>query len=244
MGVTIEGVWNCELIYWPFIHTTSNYSATANLHNSHITKAPGKPFSVCCILTIRSLTTASNSGDSSASRAQAPSSQPPVQISTELKTAERDCRFSTNWVAPIVFKVIPRTYHMENTSVSIVVVQLLQLPSNRLHNTVPNSNSIVVEACSPRCCIATAVISSSISRSLPSNRSHSLTHTWSWALLEKLPLVQPLKNFPAFYGTRRFITVFTRALHYSLSWAISIQSMRSILILSTHVRRGLPSGLF
>jgi hypothetical protein len=25
-----------------------------------------------------------------------------------------------------------------------------------------------------------------------------------------------LKNFPAFYGTRRFITVFTRALHWSI----------------------------
>jgi hypothetical protein len=29
--------------------------------------------------------------------------------------------------------------------------------------------------------------------------------------LEKPPVVQLLKNFPAFYGTRRFITVFTRA---------------------------------
>jgi hypothetical protein len=46
-----------------------------------------------------------------------------------------------------------------------------------------------------------------------------LTHSWSWALLEKLPIVQLLKNFPAFYGTRRFITVFTRALHWSLSSA-------------------------
>jgi hypothetical protein len=32
------------------------------------------------------------------------------------------------------------------------------------------------------------------------------THSWSWALLEKLPIVQPLKNFPAFYGTRRFLS--------------------------------------
>jgi hypothetical protein len=37
--------------------------------------------------------------------------------------------------------------------------------------------------------------------------SHSLTHG----------VQQLLKNFPAFYGTRRFITVFTRALHWSLS---------------------------
>jgi hypothetical protein len=35
--------------------------------------------------------------------------------------------------------------------------------------------------------------------------------------LEKLPVVQLLKNFPAIYGTRTFITVFTRDLHWSLS---------------------------
>jgi hypothetical protein len=52
------------------------------------------------------------------------------------------------------------------------------------------------------------------------------------------------------YGIRRFITVFTTALHWSLSWARVIQStpshpisLRSILILSTHLRLGLPSGL-
>jgi hypothetical protein len=60
-----------------------------------------------------------------------------------------------------------------------------------------------------------------------------------WALLEEPPIVQPLKNFPAFYGTRRFNTEFTRALHCSLSWAISIQStpshpisLRSIFLLA------------
>jgi hypothetical protein len=41
----------------------------------------------------------------------------------------------------------------------------------------------------------------------------SLILSWSWALAEKLPIVQLLKNFPAFCGTRRFITVFTWALH-------------------------------
>ena len=60
-----------------------------------------------------------------------------------------------------------------------------------------------------------------------------------------------VKKFPAFYGTRRFITAFTSARHLSLSWASSIQSIpphptswRSILILSSHLRLGLPSGLF
>jgi hypothetical protein len=75
--------------------------------------------------------------------------------------------------------------------------------------------------------------------------------SWSWAILEKSPIVQLLKNLPEFYGTRRFIIAFTRALHWSLSWARSIQyipphpvSQRSILTLSTHLRIGLPNGLF
>jgi hypothetical protein len=79
---------------------------------------------------------------------------------------------------------------------------------------------------------------------------HSFTHSWSWALLEKPPVVHELKNFSAFYETRRFNTMFTRALHLSLSWDISIQSILfhpialwSILILFAHLRLGLPSCL-
>jgi hypothetical protein len=53
---------------------------------------------------------------------------------------------------------------------------------------------------------------------------------WGWALLQEPLIVQSLKNFPAFHGTRRFNTVFTRALHWSLSWAISIQSTPEIII--------------
>jgi hypothetical protein len=58
------------------------------------------------------------------------------------------------------------------------------------------------------------------------------------------------KNFPEFYETRRFITVVTRALHWSLSRGRSIQSisshpnsLRTLLTLSTHLRLGLPNGL-
>ena len=50
---------------------------------------------------------------------------------------------------------------------------------------------------------------------------------------------------------QKFITVLTSARHLSLSWANSIQSpqplpisWRSILILSSHIRLGLPNGLF
>ena len=69
---------------------------------------------------------------------------------------------------------------------------------------------------------------------------------WSRVHIEKL-----IKKFPAFYGTRRFITIFTSVRHLSLSWARSIQyipphptSLRFILILSSHLRLGLPCGLF
>jgi hypothetical protein len=34
---------------------------------------------------------------------------------------------------------------------------------------------------------------------------------WSGVLLEKLTVTQLIKKCPAFYGTRRLITVFTRA---------------------------------
>jgi hypothetical protein len=61
-------------------------------------------------------------------------------------------------------------------------------------------------------------------------------------------VVQPLGRFPAFYGTRRLINAFKRALHLCLSWARAIQSTtlnsRSILMLPIHLRLGVPSGLF
>jgi hypothetical protein len=46
---------------------------------------------------------------------------------------------------------------------------------------------------------------------------------WNWALLEKPPVAQLFTNFPKLYGTRWFITVFTRILQWFLSWARSIQ---------------------
>jgi len=62
--------------------------------------------------------------------------------------------------------------------------------------------------------------------------------------------LQLVKKFPAFHGTRRFITALTSVRHLSISWASPIQSIyphptswRSILILSTHLRLGLPNGL-
>ena len=74
---------------------------------------------------------------------------------------------------------------------------------------------------------------------------------WCRVLLEKLTGLQLVKKSPAFHGTPWFITALTSVLHLSLSWASPIQSIyphptswRSILILSTHLRLGIPSGLF
>jgi hypothetical protein len=60
--------------------TTSNYSATANLHNLQITTARSKTFPACFVLTSLSLAAASYSGDSSAFQAQVLFSQPPMQL--------------------------------------------------------------------------------------------------------------------------------------------------------------------
>ena len=92
----------------------------------------------------------------------------------------------------------------------------------------PEDDSIGVETCSPY-----------------------LLTPWCTVLLEKLTGLEIVKKFPAFHGTRRFITALTSVRHLSLSWASPIQSTyphptswRCILILSTHLRLGLPSGLF
>ena len=85
-------------------------------------------------------------------------------------------------------------------------------------------------------------------------RSHTIQYylctPWCRVLLEKPTGLQLVKKFPAFQGTRRFITTLTSVRHLSLSWASPIQSIyphptswRSVLILSTHLCVGLPNGL-
>jgi len=73
---------------------------------------------------------------------------------------------------------------------------------------------------------------------------------WCRVFLEKLTGLQLVKKFPAFHGTRRSITALTSVRHLSLSWASPNQSIyphptswRSVLIVSTHLRLGLRSGL-
>ena len=89
---------------------------------------------------------------------------------------------------------------------------------------------------------------------LPTNKlAHPkiiLLTPWCRVLPEKLTGLQLVKKFPAFHGTRRFITALTSVRHLSQSWASPIQSIyshptswRSILMLSTHLRLGLPGDL-
>ena len=85
-------------------------------------------------------------------------------------------------------------------------------------------------------------------RSTPSGL-HLLT-PWRREFLEKLTGLLLVKEFSVCHAIRRFINAFKTARHLSLSWASSIQSIpphptswRSILILSSHLRLGLPRGL-
>ena len=89
-----------------------------------------------------------------------------------------------------------------------------------------------------------------LNRSATNNFLHTYIHI-CLLVLEKLTDLQLVKKFPVFHGTRRFITAITSVRHLSLSWASPIQSIyphptswRSFLILYTHLRLVLPSGLF
>jgi hypothetical protein len=72
-------------------------------------------------------------------------------------------------------------------------------------------------------------------------------------LIEKLTFTRLVKKFTVFYGTRRLITVFTGASHWSLSRARCLQftplhpiseKKKTILILSSNLRIGVSRGLF
>jgi hypothetical protein len=83
------------------------------------------------------------------------------------------------------------------------------------------------------------------------NTIYLLTYSTEQSLSWEANQFSASQKFCKFYGTWKFITAFTSAHNLSLSWASSIQSTpphptswRSILILSSHLHLGLPSGLF
>ena len=106
------------------------------------------------------------------------------------------------------------------------------------------------------CCISSNLSKHTLFLRRPKRYTDTWVYTylltpWCRVLLEKLTGLQPVKKFPAFHGTRRFVPTLTSVRQLPLSGASPIQSIdphhtswRSILILSTHLRLGLPSGLF
>jgi hypothetical protein len=96
--------------------TTNIYISIAKIHTSQITTASAKHFPACFFSNSRSLSTASNSGDSSISLAQVFLSQPAMQnslltdnsaiapslLSLSCK-AQLNCQASTNWIVPVFF---------------------------------------------------------------------------------------------------------------------------------------------
>jgi hypothetical protein len=91
---------------------------------------------------------------------------------------------------------------------------------------------------------------SSVVRQMP-GYTYFLT-PWSRVLLEKLTVnFAASQEIPLIFGPRKSLTVPKSTRQLPLSWANSIQyprtpptSWRSILILSSHLRLGLPNGLF
>ena len=71
----------------------------------------------------------------------------------------------------------------------------------------------------------------------------SVRHWCSRVLLEKLTGCAASQEIPCTFGIRRFITVLTSARHLSLSWANSIQSLKTTFhYLKVHLNIILPSA--
>jgi hypothetical protein len=78
---------------------TNNYNAIVNLHTLQITTAHAKSFPACCVFTSRSLVTASNSEESSASALKSSLNGGCLPTDSFLHRL----LYRTNLVAPVVF---------------------------------------------------------------------------------------------------------------------------------------------
>jgi hypothetical protein len=108
LRVTLDGVSGLDIRFIDHLYTqhgtASNYRAIANHHTLQTTTAHAKSFQACCIFTSRSLVTASNSGDSSASALKSclnGGSLPTDPFPHRLP-------YRTNLVAPVFFLITPR----------------------------------------------------------------------------------------------------------------------------------------
>jgi hypothetical protein len=107
-------------------------------------------------------------------------------------------------------KLHPIPFQWEAGSASEPVLTTWRGEESYLYR-VSNSNPSIVHP-----------VASRVTDCCSGSHGHSNTYVHTYSLtepspLEDSPIVQPLKNFPAFYGTRTFNTVFTRALDWSLS---------------------------
>jgi hypothetical protein len=143
--------------------TTGYYSAIADLHTSQITTAHAKFSPACCVFTSRSLLTASNSGDSSASALKSS-----LNGGGCLPTDTFLHRIShrTDLVTPIVSLITPQhgpcrqyTVHSRMPTVSAGTLS----PSRFL--------AAAVYSCLIRiCCLVTNTLLFYVSRPLPRNK--------------------------------------------------------------------------
>jgi hypothetical protein len=131
---------------------TSNCNNISNLHNLQVTTV-GATSSVCCVFTSRSLVTASNSGDSSAS------------AFTSLLSEEYLTTHCTELNSKVVPLITPRHGPTENAAL------LLLLQSLPWENVCLRRRYSVTAAytCSLRICCPATDVSLFVSRSLSSN---------------------------------------------------------------------------
>ena len=160
-------------------------------------------------------------------------------------------RTVTVYITLCTASILALVYTRQSYSWSIVIIKKKKLESSALSlKWFFSYAEFLLKRCSAMLLnnILLYVWSQLVSRTRLLVITYLLT-AWCRVLLEKLTGLQLVK-FPAFHGTPRFITALTSVRHLSLSWANPIQSIyphptlwRPILILSTHLRLGLPSGL-
>ena len=73
------------------------------------------------------------------------------------------------------------------------------------------------------------------------NIIHPFTYLLTYSMVQSPSGLQLVKKFPAFHGTRKFITALTRVRQLSLSWASPIQSIYPPHLLQIHPNIILPS---
>jgi hypothetical protein len=101
----------------------------------------------------------------------------------------------------------------------------------------PNKAAVVL----PVPVVSVAVTSVQLGAFCQPFQADATTNSWARVLPEKFGGSQLIKKLPTFYGTRGFITEFTRTSHLFLSRARPIQSMTPSPFMNSHFNIILPS---